>query len=270
MYRRFRGHLSVPHLNQALPAPPVMELKARPPLALLPLRAVDDRALRPGTPRAEVRLDALHSVDSVNVARIQRQKLGSFLASFLVYSGVFFVTTFSGWAVYPILQGYLRHLSPEIYTLDLAEVGQPLGLAITIFGITFGNLLATTLGFNFSRLQSIRIALYDEAAQMGLLLNDLLIVFKDVPDERESSFRCLLQHAKCTYYTSDQVAALHVVPAGPRVGKPAVISQGHPRRTGVCRGWKGRSGKRFPVACALRCGVRSRRCLAARALGHAS
>ena len=85
-------------------------------------------------------------------------------------------------------------------------MGQPLGLVITILGITFGNLLSTTLGFNFTRLQSTRIALYDEAAQMGLLLNDLLIVFQREPAERELSFRRLLRHAKCSYYITDEVA----------------------------------------------------------------
>ena len=163
-----------------------------------------DRPARPGENDFESRLD--QSAGGVGLAQnVQRQKLGSLLTSFVVYSGAFLLTTCVGWSMFPVLQVYLRQLDPMLTTLNLTEVSQPVGLAITIFGITFGNLLSTTLGFNFSRLQSIRIALYDEAAQMSLLMNDLLILFKDVPAEREASFRRLLRHAKCTYYTTDEV-----------------------------------------------------------------
>jgi len=140
----------------------------------------------------------------ISVARIHRAEFQSFIRSTLAYTAVLMVTSFVGYVVYPYLHNMVRIVDPAMLALDLAEIGQPLGIVITTLAITFGNLLATALGFGFQRLQAIRQSYYEEAAQLGVLTNDLLLLFHDKPNEREAAIRRLLRHGRAIYYTTDK------------------------------------------------------------------
>ena len=123
------------------------------------------------------------------------------------YSAVFICGTAVGATVYPLCISLVKALDPAIATLSLDELAKPLGLLITALAVSASNLQSTALGFQFNRLRSIRELLYDEAALLGILMSDLLLLLEDHPKEREVAFTRLLQHTRSIYYATDEARA---------------------------------------------------------------
>lgn len=147
---------------------------------------------------------ALHRQSTRTAELMARFEKEAFQQSFVIYTSTFVLGTLSGYALYPVIRSGLDMVDPKILELDLAEIGQPMAVVITTIAVTFGDLLSTTLGFGFDRLQAIRQSYYQEAAQLGILTNDLLLVFHDLPAEREAAIRRLYRHARTIYFTTDE------------------------------------------------------------------
>ena len=90
------------------------------------------------------------------VLAIEERKLEQRLTWVIRYSGVFLGGAAAGYVLFLPLEEGLRLLDPSVQDVNLDEISQPLQIVITAIAIAYGNLLATTLGFLFGRMQSIR------------------------------------------------------------------------------------------------------------------